>query len=526
MTQVEEWIAAVVESPALAVEDGESFRPAVLVWFEPDTGAVVDITLTRPGLANAPELFSRVTEQPKEGPPRTPRRVRVADPALAQALRGRIGDVEVIVGDISEAREALESLVQYMSRMEVEPDIEPEAWARMFRAAAALYRARPWDAIPSDEWIGVECEQLGISAGALTVVGQQGQSYGFLLCRTVGDALVWLTAGERRERGEQAAFPTQFYMFGYDHRRELSPEDVEDVKRQGWEVAGPEAYPSLTVLDHETEARLPTQDELVGVTAIIEALCSMLADEDVAEAWEGEAIEWQGGPGGARVRLVAPLDLPPPPTHPEDATLDVLDEHGVVDEVLMDRYRSALMTRLAARDEIPDEVLAAAEMLVTFAAQYHGVTFGAITASQLEALLLETIPAQLAVEPDETGRIISAARELMRFAGEELGSTAAAGALALLDASFETRLARELADPSNFGPGKQLVMAGIAAGYDMSTEEGVAEFVEAFAKAQRPRSRKAKPKPGAKVKPKAKLKAKAAAPKPRKKPATRRTKRR
>ena len=74
-------------------------------------------------------------------------------------------------------------------------------------------------------------------------------------------------------------------------------------------------------------------------------------------------------------------------------------------------------------------------MLVEFAREYHGVTFAQIDAEQLGALLLETIPAQVAVEEDEAERIVAAARELMRFA-EELGSTTAAEGLAMLDGGF------------------------------------------------------------------------------------------
>ena len=149
--------------------------------------------------------------------------------------------------------------------------------------------------------------------------------------------------------------------------------------------------------------------------------------------------------------------------------------------------------------------------------QYHGVTFAAIDVAQLEALLLETIPAQLAVERERgrTDRRRGARADAVRRRGARI--TAAADGLALLDAEFETQLARELADPSNFGTGKQLVMRGIAAGYDMSTEEGVAEFVQAFAQSQRedvrPKPKKAKAKAAAKPKAatKARPKPKAAA---------------
>jgi hypothetical protein len=532
-----EWIVAVVESPVPAAEDGETFHPVALVWYEPETDKVIDIQLTKPGLVDAPALFTRVTEAPKEGPPRTPDRVRVADPVLAAALTGRIGDVEVVVGDISEAREAVQSLAEYMSRMEATLEVDVEAWSRLFRAAAAFYRARPWDTIPGDEWIGVACERLGISEGALTVVGQLGQSHGVALCRTVGDAVQWLAAAQSAEQGEPAPLPSEFYMLGYDDRQDLSEEDLELVTSHGWEVAAPDAYPSLTVLGEDQDARSPTGDELIGMAAILEALVAMVTDEG---EWDGEPIEWQGEVGGTRVRLVAPLELPSAPVDPADASLDILGADGQIDEDLFERYRNALMTRLSAREEIPDEVLAPAEMLVEFAAQFHGLTFPRITVDELETLLLETIPSRLAVGAEEAGRIVAGARELMRFVGDELGSVAAPQALVLLDGAFEKELERELANESNYDRGKQLVMAGIAAGFDMSSEDGVADFVRAFAEAQKPEKpkAKAKPKTKAKAKPKATAKAKpkatAKAPKakatakakPAKKPATKRARRR
>jgi hypothetical protein len=499
-----EWIAAVVESPG---------GLDILVWYEPETDLVLDIRLTRDVLAEAPALFAEVTQRPKAGEPRTPTRIRVADQQLADALRGNIGDVEVVVGDISDAREMLGSLIEYAARVHTESQVDPQAWARLFHAAAELYRAKPWQVLPADAWVEVDCEALDITAGALSVVGQAGDSEGFTLCRTVEDATGWLSAGERRALGKPAEYPDEFFMFSYNTARELDPEDVAEVKEQGWELAGPTAYPAFTVIDHG-EGRLPTQREVAGMTVFLEALATMVRDEpEIALAWEREPIDWHGEVAGSRVRFAAPLEVPEPRADPEDASLDILDETGQVDDLRFDRYREALMTRLSAREDIPDETLAAAEMLVEFAATYHGVTFSKIDAAQLEALLLETIPAQLAVEANEAGRIVAAARELMRFARDELGSSAAADALARLDDAFEQRLARELDNPNNFGTGKQLVMAGIAAGYDMSTEEGVAEFVQAFAQSQREvarPARKAKAKrPAPKAKTAAKPKAKA-----------------
>src|SRR6185312_16899252 len=132
--QPQEWIAGIVDTPGGSL---------VVMWYEPETDLVVDIHLTDRSLGDAPALFAQATEQPKAGAPRRPRRVRVADPALAEILQGRIGDVEVVVGDISAAQEALTGLAEHLADLEQqEPEIAPDAWARFFAAAARFYRAR------------------------------------------------------------------------------------------------------------------------------------------------------------------------------------------------------------------------------------------------------------------------------------------------------------------------------------------------------------------------------------------------
>ena len=475
MAHVEEWIAAVVSAPGGA---------AVLAWYEPETDFIVDITLTDATFENAPAGFVRATQEPRVGEPRRPERVRVADETLAAVLR-QVRGLEVVVGDISDAREMLASLGSYVATLELGPEIDAQVWARLFTAAATLYRAQPWETIPSDEWIAVDAERLGITGGALTVVGHHGTSYGFMLYRSADDAAACLDATERRERGEDAKFRGTFYMFSYDRRSELDPDDLAEISERRWEVAGPAAYPALTVVD-DARGRHPTADEIEGITAVIEALTALIADEpDLADAWSGDPVEWEGEVAGSRVRLAAPLDVYEAPADPADATLEIFSDDGLVDEQLLARYRGAVVARLAARDHVADELLPVAEMLVEFAAVYHSTTLATITAGELGALLLETVPAQLAVDAAEASRIVDAARALLRLAADELGSDTAAEAAATLDAAFTVRLARELADEANFAPGKQLVMAGIAAGYDMSSEDGVAEFVAEFARAQR-----------------------------------------
>jgi hypothetical protein len=215
---------------------------------------------------------------------------------------------------------------------------------------------------------------------------------------------------------------------------------------------------------------------------VMEAVCGLLHDvPDLAAAFGGDPIEWHGELSGTPVRLIVPMDMPVVPGSPED-----------------------LIEKLSERDDVSDDLLSVAEMLVEFAAQYHGAWFGSMSPEDLEELLLETLPAQLAVDADEAPVILAAARELLKI------SDGQAACVALLE-SIEPRLVAALGDPSKYGIGKQVVMAGIAEGYDMSSEQGVEDFVRTFAAraATKPSKSKSKAKKRAQRKPAVKAKAKA-----------------
>jgi hypothetical protein len=51
---------------------------------------------------------------------------------------------------------------------------------------------------------------------------------------------------------------------------------------------------------------------------------------------------------------------------------------------------------------------------------------------------------------------------------------------AALDRKFQARLARELANSSNFGMAKSFCMLGDKLGFDMATQEGLTEFMNFF----------------------------------------------
>src|SRR5437762_3109959 len=95
----DEWIGALVTFPSYVTGEGEPYRPTAVMWLEPESGLIVDSELVRPeqALSRAAGLFHLATREPKAGAPRVPQRLRVSDEVLASALRGSLGDVELVV---------------------------------------------------------------------------------------------------------------------------------------------------------------------------------------------------------------------------------------------------------------------------------------------------------------------------------------------------------------------------------------------------------------------------------------------
>jgi hypothetical protein len=66
----------------------------------------------------------------------------------------------------------------------------------------------------------------------------------------------------------------------FERGAELSPGQRKEIVTHHWEVAGPDAYPWLVVLDEDLVARSPTQREISIAEALARALCLLVDDYD------------------------------------------------------------------------------------------------------------------------------------------------------------------------------------------------------------------------------------------------------
>lgn len=137
--------------PNYVTGEGDPYRPEALFWIGAE-GAVLGSVLGKPGevLGLATESLRSTIAQPIWGPPHAPERVRVASPELARALREGHPGLAVVLAPTPEIDGFIDAMHEKMGEHdETEQSylslrIGPDAVAALFRAAAELFRAKPW----------------------------------------------------------------------------------------------------------------------------------------------------------------------------------------------------------------------------------------------------------------------------------------------------------------------------------------------------------------------------------------------
>ncbi|HTR54905.1 MAG TPA: hypothetical protein VMJ10_29665 [Kofleriaceae bacterium] len=502
-----EWVAGIVDLPGYVMEGDAPYRPEVLLWVDVASGMVLNAEIARPGesLATAAEQLERALARPLRGAPtRAPSRIRCATLELANALRGVVPSIEVVVAPVPELHAVAAALADHLGATQrsvdtyFDPGITAELLSAFFAASARLYRARPWDAVPPDVAMSLDCDALGITNGMVCVVGQMGQSYGFAV---YPDEAAWEATLDLADDGMPKRIPPQI-MFNWDTRGDIGAARAKEVKKHRWELAGPRAYPSALRLEGGRGARPLTAVELAALTAIATALAELVErTPDLAEVWHRAApIEHRTAVAirGATiaVTLVAPARLANriahAPREPDLANVlhgPLLDDDGELDETRCGECVAKTCEAFARSPEATGCDLRWSETFVELAASHHAATVGKLSAVELQEIVFGLFPAKVPAQPEDAAAIVATVRAVLAFVARETGGDAPNRCLASLKADAHEQLARRLADPTNFGPAKALFAAGAAAGYDMTTEAGISEWVRVVNQQAAPRTK-------------------------------------
>ena len=505
-----EWAGGLALLPTWITGEGEPYRPEILIWIDAD-GLVLGHDIGVPGdvAGRAAASLRRAIEQPMVGKPHTPDKVRVASAELARMLQAAGTGIEIVCAPTPEVDAVLAAMREGLGERSDRSDgvalsylghgTGAEPIAAMFRAAAGLYRAKPWEVVPDDQsLISVTIEALGVRDWVLSIIGQMGESFGFILLSSREDFEAFVAGAKALAAGAEPTLPSHVSL-NFERGAGLDAASLAEIEQHGWEVAGPDAYPQLVMVEPDLVERPLSVTDFVITEAISLALTELLEDQAaLLDAWNGGApierqlaVSTHAGRHTVTLRVAAELQPgresgpgsepgPQPDTDRLDsrsspdliAALSTLgDDGGELTETEADACQALegeLLRRFARSDEakgLPEPHWC--EMILRYADGYLGATVATLDAAGLREIVFEIIPRQVSVAPDVAPSIIAESRAFWLFLKREAGLEQADACLRVLSGDAAGRLEAELSDPRNFGMAKSLVMGSLGAGFGL-----------------------------------------------------------
>jgi len=217
-----------------------------------------------------------------------PERLRVRDAKLAAALAPELErrDITVEAGVLTELDEAIEGSLQHLAGGGASGAVcavwawaETEATAgelaAFHAAAAALFRAEPWQRLADSNTLVLRFSGEE-EPWAVSVMGAGGMYYGLAVYSDLRDPDI---LAEREATGGEfiSAMRGWSLTLSFDPPKELSRPMRREVATAGWELAAPDAYPTLFSL--RLPGRRITAELLNRMTAACRAIAAFTSQE-------------------------------------------------------------------------------------------------------------------------------------------------------------------------------------------------------------------------------------------------------
>jgi hypothetical protein len=297
LTRAKEWVGGTIDAPGLAPPDGPIAR--VAIWTVAMGRELLANELLAPGEDPIAGCVDALRTALREAPDRTPSCVRVASRELAAALRAVLpASIEVVRAPTPEVDDLAAALAEFVDDhlanatppTYLAPGVDADGIASIFRAAARLHRAAPWDVFPDDtSLLAVTIDALDVREQVVSVIGQAGEGYAMLLFRDAASFDDHVAIAESLEEGEIPELVSPNLTLNFEPGEDLAPVLREEIATHGWEVAGPEAYPWVTAMQADLSVRPPTPREHTILDAVATALVDWIErDALLAEAWDKE----------------------------------------------------------------------------------------------------------------------------------------------------------------------------------------------------------------------------------------------
>lgn len=276
----ETWLGTVRLGRAWVTPDqGAPYRPYVTVFIDQERARILGMKFTddRPEpewvLGQLLQAMSRPV--PGAGRPRRPARLLIDDAEIAEVLAPRLAELGVecqfhavpLVDRVLREMEALLTRREPRPGLLQIPGVTPYMVEGLYRAAASFYQQAPWQWISDSVPMEVRYPPQGKPRYAV-VMGHGGETYGLAMYESP-EHLRLIYSGVEPEQllgrisGGSVVFGPAIDM-AYD--------DLDDIARYGWPVAGESAYPLLFYLSPDGEMGLPTRTDLLWFEAALLAI--------------------------------------------------------------------------------------------------------------------------------------------------------------------------------------------------------------------------------------------------------------
>jgi hypothetical protein len=438
----------------LVVSDGFVLHHDILARPPAEAAAVADLLA---------EAIRAVAERVGAPPPR----VLVRVPAVAVALRAASlpGEPQVAAAPLRELDLAASSLISHLAggKDDRPPSLSrTETWkgwglggalvADLFRAAAVFHRAKPWRLLENEDVLRYESPSG--STWTVCVMGAGGEQFGIVLYEDARDfrRLIQATHASKGFRAMRSAV----ISLTFDRRGDLPPRMRKEILAAGWEVAAPDAYPSLLALNTPGGGVTAAQGAdliaaLRGVSGFVDHFRAEL------QGRSGRQLRWRDPDTGADLTLprnAARADLPPRPealaaalpAGPGAAPEAAIEAHDTDDlerrsTSVLEAFEAALAeSGLAARTV--QRHTANAGLLLGYLADYESIPLNAMTEYDLRVFLHDWCLRKVMASETEMLGVPVSLRRFFAFVAERERVVFPWAAEILADrAKYEARLA-------------------------------------------------------------------------------------
>jgi hypothetical protein len=222
-------------------------------------------------------------KKPSSGESHRPTRVDTKPDSRWERLQPHLADigVELDTNDRLELLDdAIENLLAHLTQeqppglLEV-PGVTPKTAVSFHKVAAESYREAPWRLVADENAIKIECARYQSGPWYAVLMGQSGIVLGMALYEDLR-LLRKLWANQLSEKENSRRTVALAVTFG--PRWETNPKDFLAAKEHRWEIAGPEAYPTVYRKELRMTLRAPLVWEMELLEGSMRAIPGFLAE--------------------------------------------------------------------------------------------------------------------------------------------------------------------------------------------------------------------------------------------------------